>query len=391
MNRVIGLDVSRGRVSVCLLTELPDNPKDWFRTHRSEILDLLPNQEGLETLLNLEATHAVLEPTGVHYSKIWAEYLHQAGVKVLWVGHSQLCATRKAYRLAGKNDQADALALACYGLKHLNDPEWFLNFDLFSEAYQLRQYCLEIQHLERRSVPIKNRLRQQLSHEWPEVASRQTNGALWKFLANRSITQRGRSLYQNLLQNSIGLGISEFTRFQADQLCELEEQIAAIEKKMIALASKAEFHKYRAILSQFGFGPRVEALLLAHIYPFENFLGPDNQEIIEWVKREKGKRTKRNRSLKSFKLFLGFGMVEDSSGKSESWVPGGSQLCRNAIWQYIFTRIEPKSNRPRNLIGKELGEYCDSLKALKLNAKLVRAKIGVRVVEKLYKALLLGL
>ncbi|WNC24324.1 transposase [Thermosynechococcus sp. PP551] len=371
-----------------MLTELPESPRDWLRKHRSEIIDLLPNKEGIETLLSFEPTHAVLEPTGVHYSKLWVEYLYQSGVKVLWVGHAQLYATRKAYRLPGKNDHADALALACYGLRHLQEPDWFLRFDLFSEAYQIRQYCLEINHLERRSVPIKNRLRQQLAHEFPEVAAVRTNGALWKFIAGWELSQAARTRYSKLLENSIGTGISEFTTFQASQLCELEEHIQAIEKKMIRLASRPEFNKYRAVFAQFGFGRRVEGILLAHIYPFGNFLSPDGQEIIEWVTTEKGKRTKRNRSIKSFKLFLGFGLVEDSSGKSERWIPGGSQLCRNAIWQYVFTRLEPKASRPKTTIGKELGEYCDRLKLLKVNPKLIRARVGVRVVERLYKALL---
>ncbi|WKT85474.1 MULTISPECIES: transposase [unclassified Thermosynechococcus] len=373
-----------------MLSELPDNPKNWFRANREKIIDILPNKEGIDTLLNLEPTHAVLEPTGIHYARLWADYLHHAGVKVLWVGHSQLCATRKAYRLPGKNDQADALALACYGLAHLGEPEYFLRFDLWSEAYEIRQYCLEIQHLERRTVPIKNRLRQQLSHEWPEIAEVKTKGALWKFLAGRDLPKAARTRYSHLAANSVGFGCSEFTRFQADQLCDIEDQIKAIEQKLVALTGKPEFHKYRAVLSQFGFGPRIEGLLLAHIYPFENFLGPNNREIIEFVSRDR-RRTKRNRSLKSFKLFLGFGLVEDSSGKSEGWVPGGSQLCRNAIWQHIFTKIEPKGSRPKSAIGQELGRYCDSLKASRLNPKLVRSKVGVKLVEKLYQALLLTL
>ncbi|MFB2979654.1 hypothetical protein [Microseira sp. BLCC-F43] len=56
-----------------------------------------------------------MEPTGINYQKLWGTHLARAGVPVALVGDSEL----KAYRqhlgfLDNKDDDADALALACY-------------------------------------------------------------------------------------------------------------------------------------------------------------------------------------------------------------------------------------------------------------------------------------
>jgi len=63
--------------------------------------------------------YAILEPTGNHYSRIWAAILKKLEIKVLWVGHVELRRYRGGKNLPNKSDPADALAMAAYG----HDPD----------------------------------------------------------------------------------------------------------------------------------------------------------------------------------------------------------------------------------------------------------------------------
>jgi hypothetical protein len=50
---------------------------------------------------------------------------------------------------------------------------------------------------------------------------------------------------------------------------------------------------YRKVLARFGFGRRVEALLLSEIYPFENYLVADGKPEVKIRKgRKSGKLAK---------------------------------------------------------------------------------------------------
>jgi hypothetical protein len=55
---------------------------------------------------------------------------------------------------------------------------------------------------------------------------------------------------------------------------------------------------------------------------------------------------------------------------------GGSDLCRKSLWQWVFTRIEPKRSRLKNDIGKILGEQLDAEKGAGRPVKLVRNRIA---------------
>ncbi|MHC5720861.1 MAG: IS110 family transposase, partial [Nostoc sp.] len=57
---------------------------------------------------------AILEPTGNHYSRLWARILENLGTKILWVGHIELRRYRGGKNLPNKSDEADALAMAAY-------------------------------------------------------------------------------------------------------------------------------------------------------------------------------------------------------------------------------------------------------------------------------------
>lgn len=57
---------------------------------------------------------AILEPTGNHYSRVWAQIIESLGIKILWVGHIELRRYRGGKNLPNKSDEADALAMAAY-------------------------------------------------------------------------------------------------------------------------------------------------------------------------------------------------------------------------------------------------------------------------------------
>lgn len=387
-SRILGLDISSTFVFACLLTAPEDNPREWFRNNRNLIEKFEATRADLERLKALEPDYVVLEPTGIHYSKLWADHLAASGVPILWVGHSQLKSYRLTLRLPNKNDAADAFALAQYGATYLDQPGYFLSLDIHGKGYHLRQLALQIGYLESLTVQIKNRLRQQLAHEWPEVAKTSTTGSLWRFIAGLPVHKGTQTRLTKSLEATAGSGLTNFTRFLAQELSTLEDQIEATEVEMVRLYHSPGFARYQRVFAQYGIRDRVGSMVLSHIYPLENFLGPNQEEIVETVTGSNGKASRRYRSLKSFKLALGAGLVEDSSGQSEKWIPGGSTLCRRALWQWLFTKIEVRKNRPNTPQAQLLGELLDQHKVNKTPLKLARSRTICKAVELLFYDLL---
>jgi len=62
-------------------------------------------------------------------------------------------------------------------------------------------------------------------------------------------------------------------------------------------------------------------------------------------------------------------------------------LCRKALWQWIFTRIEPQRTRLNNDIGDRLGELMDLEKASGRPVRLVRSRVAAKAVKILFKEL----
>ncbi len=71
----------------------------------------------------------------------------------------------------------------------------------------------------------------------------------------------------------------------------------------------------------------------------------------------------------------------------KSRVTGGSDLCRKALWQWIFTRIEPRRCRLANDIGDRLGEIMDTEKLSGRPVRLVRSRVAAKAVKSLFKEL----
>lgn len=388
--KIVGLDVCKSSVVACLLTERPSEPRKFY--YEAKFYEFKADASGIKGLLELEPDLAVMEPTGVNYSRLWGTHLARAGIELRLVGHTQLRAYRANHlELPDKDDQADALALACYCWDYLENPRKFLQIR-DRTIVAMRSLVLRLAHLNRVQSPLINRIRQDLSWQFPEVAevkSPRYNGnvpLLWGWLAG----ERESKKYDLALAKSVGLGLRKTVAQHAKRLCDLQKEEIEIENQLAVLMEDSRFDRYHKIFNRFGFGDRVAPPILSQIYPFENFLKDGKPEVKIRKGRKSGKPTKRYLSRRRFEKALGVAPTEESSGiKSGKNIVGGSDLCRKALWQWIFTRLEPKKCRPDNEIARVLGEYLDSAKSGGQPVKLVRMKCAAKAARLLFKELAL--
>ncbi|MGD1909549.1 MAG: transposase [Rivularia sp. (in: cyanobacteria)] len=387
---ILGIDVSKSSISACLITKKPADVRRFY--YKYKFKKLTANAFGVKEILNLKADAAILEPTGTNYSKIWVQVLNSYGVKVYLVGHKEL----KNYRtyhlsLPDKDDDADALALACYFFDYGEQPFRFVTIR-DSITSRIRELILRLNHLNRVQSPIINRIRQDLAWQFPEVALVKSKcgvkgdvPVLWGWLCG----QRKSKRYDSLYLNSIGLGLSNTVYLHAERLCSLQKEEWQVEREIEHILSDDQFAKYRIVFNYFGFGMRVQAMILSQIYPLENFLGEDRKPIIEVSEgRNSHKPSKRHISQRKFQKMLGFAPTQESSGDSQkSRVTGGNDSTRIAVWLWVFTRIEVKRNRVKNEIGKQLGTQLDREKEAGRPVRLVRARIAAKAVKLLFKYL----
>lgn len=388
-NIILGIDVSKSSISCCKLAEMPKEPRQFF--YDAEFHHFDANAIGIEQLLKLNPTIAVLEPTGVNYSRLWCDQLTANGVEVWLVGHRELRRYREdSLALPDKDDDADALALACYWFTyHRDDRRWVQKRT--ETIVKMRSLALRLQHLNRVQSPIINRARQDLAWQFPEAALVKSVRIsdrlplLWAWMAGERSSKR----YDRLYADSCGSGLTEFTRSHALRICELQKEEMAIEREIMALMDLPELSWYMDVFRSFGFGQRTTAMLLTQIHPFEAFL-ENGQPIVKIRKgRKSGKPTRRHLSERRFLKMIGCAPSEESSGdKKSKKVKGGSSMCRIAIWQWVFTRIEIARTRIKGDLGESLGSYLDELKARGVPVKLVRARTVCKTGKALWKALL---
>lgn len=391
--QIIGLDISKASVSACLLLEKPTEPRQLYYDYDFYRFDATAaGISGLLTLIGDAAnTIAVMEPTGVNYQVLWGTQLARAGVEVRLVGHKELRSFREHHLgLPDKDDDADALALAVYGWDYLDASRRFVQVRS-QTVVEIRRLVLRLAHLNRVQSPIINRARQDLAWQFPEAAlvrsvrSGERVPLLWGWLCS----QRQSVKYDLMLEKSIGLGITDALRRHAARICDIQREEMVLEFELSKLVSEPQFLPYRKVFARFGFGRRVEALLLSQIYPFENYLAANGKPDVKIRKgRKSGKPTKRHLSLRRFMKALGHAPSQESSGDlQKSKVVGGSDLCRKALWQWIFTRIEPKRCRLSNDIGDRLGELIDTEKASGRPVRLIRSRVAAKSVKLLFKEL----
>jgi hypothetical protein len=391
MIRILGLDVSKSSVSACLLTEKPIQPRQFY--YECQFYKFSANSKGIRELLALNADIALMEPTGSNYSKLWGTHLARSGVEVRLVGHKELRNYRQHHlALPDKDDDADALALACYYFDYHADQRRFVQIrDL--TIVRVRELVLRLCHLNRVQNPIACRIRQDLAWQFPEVAqvrSRRLQDSdlvplLWGWLAG----ERQSKKYDLLYKNTAGLGITDTVRNHARRLCNLQREELAIERELGQLLTDVRFQPYCEVFHRFGFGQRLTAIVISQIFPLSGFLGEDGRPEVKIRQgRNSKKPTKRHLSLRRFQKALGVAPSLEASGDiRKAKIVGGSDLCRIAMWQWVFTRIEPKRSRLKNEIGKSLGEKLDAEKTAGRPIKLVRMKIAAIGARLLFREL----
>ncbi|MGL4618348.1 MAG: IS110 family transposase [Chroococcidiopsis sp.] len=380
--RVVGLDVCKDSVVACILDAAPLNePRQLY--YDLNFPRFFTDALGIKSLLDLAPTVAVLEPTGVNYSKLWVTKLAEAGVEVVLVGHKQLRGYRENLDLPDKDDSADALALACYYLEHQGKHRRFVR-TRDPVIAKIRDIVLRLYHLSRVQSPIINRIRQDLVWQFPEARHITLDAILfWGWLAG----ERKSTRYDNLYAATAGLGLQREITSSARIICDLQRRERVLELEMRALMKDIRFHKYRKVFAQFGFGERVEALILSQIYPLENYLDENGQPEIKIRKgKESGNPTKRHLSRRRFQKALGVAPTREDSGDKKSTKKAGSSLCRMALWQWVFTRIEPKKSRLKTQFGKFLGDTLD-LEKQHRPVKLARSRLASKAVNLLFREL----
>jgi transposase len=389
--RILGLDICKSSVVACLLTEKPTQPRDAY--HSLEFFKLNADAAGIKRLLDLKPDVALMEPTGVNYQRLWGTKLVRAGVEVRLVSNNKLPAYRKTLDLPDKDDDADALALACYFFDYQHLPRRFLQVR-DAVTVRVRECCLRLAHYNRVQSPIINRLRQDLAWQFPEVMNvRSILGAddnlpplLWGWIAG----ERSSAKYDRLYDLSVGSGIEDETRFAAKMYCDLALQERLIETELATLIkTDTRFLPYRKVFARFGFGVRTQGIILSQIFPIQNYFGADNRpEIVTTRGRNSKKATKKRRSEARFMKSLGVAPVRQWSGdERKKSSQTGSDVCRKALWQWIFTRIEPQKNRPNNSSTANLIAYFVEAKNQKQPIRLVRSRLAAKAARALWREL----
>ena len=391
--KVLGIDVAKSSVVCCLLSNKPSDIREVYRDS-NYFYKFNADAQDIQSLLELFPDCAILEPTGVNYSRLWQTRLQQAGVKVCLVGHNELSSYRKSLGLPDKDDEADALALASYFFDYSHMPRRFLSIREPS-VYFLRESIFDLEHYARVRNAITNRLKQQLAWQFPEVSNYSVkrkflglSPLLWRWLAGFSQSSR----YDRLYCQSAGEGLTANTRKTAKILCDIYELELSIETEVAEVLKESRFSSYIEVFKNFGFGERLQALLLSEIFPIEKFLGLDGKpEIIISTGKISGKPTKKNLSKRRFKKALGAAPTRDWSGERRGYKKTGPALVKSKLYLFILTRIAPKKSRLDNEIGKKLGGMFDEMKQQKQPTRKSWGKIRCKVVEMLYEYLLKAL
>lgn len=443
--KTLGIDVSKSSVTVHLLSSYPKGGlKSYWEKTRNKASSFYPSFysnpdakkkqksafDFADYVNEILPDVAILEPTGNHYSRLWASILESLGVKIFWVGHIELRRYRGGKNLPNKSDSADALAMAAYPLdvEHYTESgELNLKYFLMHRPDpidSLRELCQQLEHLNRVQSPIINYARQLLAWQFPEVAHLKSKSAenlppLWGWLALRESEvaaiswKRLQNQYSKSIAQFYGLNIDPVLRLHADWLCDIALTEQRIEKDIAWVLTDDGFKIYNQIFDTFGFGLRVRARLLSRIYPFEAFLSAEGKPLIEYevkevkkvekerrdgvniIKREPGdiKRVKRNRSRDAFKMRIGMGTVLEQSGDELVEKASGSALCRMALWQYVLCQVETGKLKP-NSVTKRLLDYKNALKNLTtpqgkqlLNGKHLQGKLMAKVANMLFDEL----
>jgi hypothetical protein len=402
---IVGIDVGRSSVAACFMLEKPSNPRDDYFDADIEVFH--SNLENLNKLrakiesFNADKVVAICEPTGINYAKLWINKLADWGAEVRMISNSKLPNYRaelmgKEGKSGAKTDDIDAFAIACWYFDKAESSYLKIRHPL---VVRIKQICLRIEHLNRVQSPIVNRMRQELTWQCPEIAQvrsaklqEELPPLMWGWLAGRRKSKK----YDRILEATVGSGIEPQTRWAANQYCEIEEEIFKLKKQLVELIDNPQFEEYRRIFTKFGFGCQLQGYLLGAIYPIEDFLKDGRPEVKLRKNRQTGKECKLKLSERRFMRAVGMGVIRDDSGQKKKGKQSGSALCRKALWQWCFTRLEvARNNPPLKFVygqGKDAEEMSptENLRRRKKGGtpiKLARQRVIARCIRELFKEL----
>ena len=384
---VIGADVCSDKLVCCSLTQ---KPTDIRAAHRGQELfyDIPTSTLGLKMLLELEPDVVILEPTGMKYIKFWLVNLAKHGVEVRLVHNTKLPAYRKSLDLPDKDDPADALALACYYFDYKDVPyRWVSQRD--PDVCRLRELLHRVEAFNRSVNCSINRLKQVLSSEFPEHANATTDArAFWGWVAGLRESKR----YDKEIAESDGLGISEFTKLDAEILYKQMMHLKELELMIKSILRKPKFAPYMKVFARWQIDARLAVAILGQIFPLESLL-KDGQPEIERSRAKHSKRgkTKKRLSLRRFKKCLGVAPVREYSGKTDKKSKkSGSALARKSLWRWVFTKLERKTVRLNSTV-EPFRQYLLAAKEAGVPVKKARARTWTRVVKGLFYDLVYSL
>ena len=402
---IVGFDVSRSSITVCFLLEKPLNPRDYYydadiETYNANLENLTKLKAKIESF-NADKVVTICEPTGINYARLWLNKLSDWGYETRMISNSKLPIYRselmgKEGNSDAKTDEIDAFAIACYFYDKQDRDYLKVREPIIG---QVKYICLRLEHLNRLQNPIINRMRQELSWQCPEIAQIKSKmqqedvpPLLWGWLAGLRKSKK----YDQISANTIGIGIEQETRWAAQRYCEIESEIQKLRRKLLELLNASEFFEYRKVFTKFGFGLTLQAYLLGACYPIEDFLKDGKPEVKVRKNRKTGKISKLKLSERRFMRAVGMGVVREDSGKKKKGKQSGSALCRKALWQWCFTRLEVAKNKPLLEFNYRQGEETvrrspsEDLKIRKdggTPTKLARQRVIARCVKELFKDL----
>jgi hypothetical protein len=377
--KVIGADACNSRLVRIPLDSLPTRKEIGEIYHdKSQYFDIAVSAKGLNYLLRLKPDVLVLEPTGVNYIKFWVIKCAEAEVKVALVGHKQSHEYQGNLRLPDKDDEADALALACYYLEHQTDDLQFVRVrdDVTS---QLRDCALRLKHIDRIQSPPIDRLKQDLAWALPEVSGSVTAVLFWRWLAGYARSAR----YDSLSIDTCGLGITQNMKAMTKLLVDLWAQKKVVEAEMIQLLQHPQFDRDRAVMKKYYLSNIAQAIIISQYYPIGNFLGEDGEEIIQLTgSRWTDTKTFKPVSLRRFRKAIGVAPVREASGKSPTKTrkAGSRLLCRCQLWLWSFATFERKKSKIKSATPLMVESTKD--------VKLARSTFASKFVERLFYDLL---
>ena len=358
MTKILGIDIGAKFVVAFLLDGLPSGMSypDWYRKHAKTCLykirvdnkdegSSIKIKDAIELLQKLQPDAIVLEPTGVWYSKLWAKLGEHLGIEVKWIGHSDLAGNRKAYGFEDKDDRLDAFCLAVSGFHpDFNSLNKWLNWRAGLIA-DVNDRVLELESVRSTTTIFTQQLRQRLKFEFPEIADRTISNCVtpdgftaWVgWLAGIHNYKRIENERAKSIATELSIDISKYTRDHAAALAGNQIRSAQLTKELAELLLDPAFDKYVPTLELFGFGTKMQGVVLSQIYPFEKFLRDGKPYIDRW--QDDVKWHKRNKSLSGFQISMGMGKRWIKSGSSEKEVYSGSGFTRSKLYTWVMKYV----------------------------------------------------